>query len=240
MLKIHICEDDFIQRENLKELTEKIIKMEQFPMKLGYVEENPYCLLDKMKEEKENGVFFLDIDLKQKMNGLELAKIIREYQPRCYIIFVTTHSEMSYMTFTYKVEAMDFIIKDNPEDIQNRIFQCLLHVQELEEQYHGISKYDTFSIKIGSRIQQIPLDDILFFQVVAHKIMLHTRGGLYEFSGILRDIENSLDSRFHRCHRSYIVNKDNIDQIDEEQKLLRMKGGEECPMSTRLGKGVKK
>lgn len=47
------------------------------------------------------------------MNGFELAQEIRKFDPRGFIIFITTHAELSYMTFTYKVEALDYIIKDD-------------------------------------------------------------------------------------------------------------------------------
>ena len=32
-----------------------------------------------------------------------------------------THAEMSYLTFLYKVEAMDYIIKDNYKNISKRM-----------------------------------------------------------------------------------------------------------------------
>lgn len=54
-----------------------------------------------------------------------LAHKIRETQPRCCIVFVTTHSEMSFMTFSYRIEAMDFIIKDDIGKLEERMLQCI-------------------------------------------------------------------------------------------------------------------
>ena len=76
-----------------------------------------FSLLEKIKETGEVGIYFLDIDLKTDMTGLTLAQEIRKYDPRGFIIFITTHSEMSYMTFIYKLEALDFILKDDPEEL---------------------------------------------------------------------------------------------------------------------------
>jgi len=57
---------------------------------------------------------------------------------------------------------------------------------------------------------------------------------------VLKDIEKKLDYRFYRCHRSYIINKDNISEIDLNNLIVHMKNGETCPISVRLKKGLKK
>lgn len=62
------------------------------------------------------------------MNGLVLANKIREYDSRGFIIFITSHSEMSFLTFKYKVEALDFILKDHPQYLQQQICECMEHV----------------------------------------------------------------------------------------------------------------
>ena len=242
MLRIHICEDDTKQRERVQQLIVEVLEIEKLNMEIGIVTDNPADIIQQIQKEEENGVFFLDIDLQHQINGLELAKQIREHQPRCYIIFVTTHSEMSYMTFTYKVEAMDFIIKDEYKEMKNRIYQCLLHAQKLEAEKIDVNKVKTFSVKVGSRVQEIPLEEILYFEVsdTPHKLILHKQDAIIEFFGKIKELENELDERFYRCHRSCIVNKDNIKEIDEVAKILRLKNGAECPISVRLGKGLKK
>ena len=60
---------------------------------------DPNEVLKKIEGSQNMGIFFLDIDLKSTMNGLTLAQKIRKIQPRCYIIFITSHSEMGFLTF---------------------------------------------------------------------------------------------------------------------------------------------
>ena len=55
-----------------------------------------------------------DIQLEADINGIKLGSEIRKYDPIGNIIFVTSHSELTYLTFVYKVSAMDFIFKDDP------------------------------------------------------------------------------------------------------------------------------
>ena len=240
MLNIYICEDNEKQREIILKSVINAIDTEGLDMNLEFATDNPIELLEQVQMKKENGIFFLDIDLNQKMNGLELAKQIRKYKPRCYIIFITSHSEMSYMTFTYKVEAMDYIIKDDYNEMQNRIIQCLLQTNKLENKNVTNAMSETFSVKIGSKVQFVMVDDILFFEIspTPHKLILHTKTSVIEFAGNLKDLEKELAPCFYRCHRSFIVNKNNIEAIDKDNNVLKFKGGLECPISFRLKKGL--
>ncbi|MFR6242644.1 MAG: LytTR family DNA-binding domain-containing protein [Mediterraneibacter faecis] len=47
-----------------------------------------------------------------------------------------------------------------------------------------------------------------------HKIILHAKKRVVEFTGHLKSVEVQLDYRFYRCHRSYIVNTDNIKEVN--------------------------
>ena len=239
MLKIYLCEDNEKQRSMIEENIKNIIMIEELDMKIALSTGNPEIVLDEIQESKNTGIFFLDIDLKHEMNGLILAQNIRKYDPRCFIIFITTHSEMSYMTFSYKVEAMDFIMKDNPQEMKNRIYQCLLNANQLFVSAHNTLQ-KKYSVRVQDRLITINCEDILYFETSTnfHKVFLHAHNRLIEFNAKLKDIEEQLDDRFYRCHRSYIVNRDNIDKINFSEGTIKMNNGETCLASTRLIKGL--
>ena len=44
------------------------------------------------------------------INGIKLGSEIRKYDPIGNIIFVTSHSELTYLTFVYKVSADGFYL----------------------------------------------------------------------------------------------------------------------------------
>jgi len=240
MLRVHVCEDNKEQRENLVELIRTIIQVEQFDMELGMIAEAPEQILSLVKDEKNTGVYFLDIDLKSEMTGIDLARTLREYQPRCFIIFVTTHSEMSYMTFSYKVEAMDFIIKDNYYELKNRVHQCLVHAEQLHIEVQNKKLDKCFPVKVGHKVQEVAYDEILYFEVSTNvrKLIVHTKTQCMEFCGKIKELDKNLDKRFYRCHRAYIVNKNNIVDVNTEERMVQLVGGEKIPMSVRLGKDL--
>ena len=113
MLKIFLCEDNSTQRTKISTLINNIIENENFDMKLIISTESPQDILDYVSTNKTTGLYFLDVDLNSNINGIELAQIIRKYDPKVFIVFITTHEEMNYLTFKYKVEAMDYIIKNS-------------------------------------------------------------------------------------------------------------------------------
>ncbi|MCI9440740.1 MAG: response regulator transcription factor [Ruminococcus sp.] len=241
MIDVYICEDNQKQLNLLKKYISNSIMIEGLDMKIALATSDPHDLLKEILTAENIGLFFLDIDLKSDVNGLTLAQRIRQVQPRCFIIFITSHSEMSFLTFQYKVEALDFIIKDTPEHIKSKIHECLLDV---ENKYTSLSNAinRTFIINQNDRCITIDYSDIIFFETSGniHKILLHAKKRIIEFTGQLKAIEKQLDYRFYRCHRSYIINKDNIFEVDFNKLVVYMNNGESCPVSVRLKKGLKK
>ncbi len=241
MIKIYVCEDDDTQREKIRKIIENIVLMENIDMELSCVSENPHTILDKVKENSDVGLYFLDVDLKTDMNGLLLAQEIRKYDPRGFIVFVTTHSEMSYLTFKYKIEALDYILKDNPNEIGERIYECIVKANQRFSSKNNKAQ-PVFSLKVGEKIYTVNYEDILFFETSTnvHKIILHCRNRQMEFLGKIKEIEDELDDRFYRCHRSFLANRDNIKEIDFGNRVIYMDNGDECLLSSRMMKGLKK
>ena len=72
-----------------------------------WIPPDPEVLLHIYVQIKQKASIFLDIDLSSNMIGINLAATIREYDPLAKIIFVTSYTDLAYLTFLYKVEAMD-------------------------------------------------------------------------------------------------------------------------------------
>lgn len=240
MLKIYVCEDIEVQRGKIQKVIENIVLMEDLDMELCCVSEDPHRILEKVKETEDVGIYFLDIDLGADMTGLTLAQEIRKYDPRGFIIFVTTHSEMSYMTFIYKLEALDFILKDNSEELGKRVYECILKANQRFASVNNKVQAN-FSVKVNEKVFTVDYDEILFFETSpnVHKIILHCKNRQMEFLGKIKDIEKELDERFYRCHRSFLVNRDNIKEIDFLNRVIYMVNGDECLVSSRMMKGLK-
>ena len=239
MLNIFVCEDNAAQRRRIVQIIQNTVMIEELDMQLVLDAEDPYVLLNKVKTSQNTGVYFLDIDLNSDMNGMKLAQQIRLFDPRGFIIFITAHSELSYMTFQYRVEAMDFVLKDNPAEAKVKIRECLLNAME-RYSLQTNKTHKVYTIETGGRKISIDYDDIFFFETSGniHKVILHAKGRQIEFSSSIKKLTSTLSGNFVRCHRSFLVNKNNIKEVDAKNRIIYFTNGETCLMSTRMMKGL--
>ncbi|GGO06589.1 LytR/AlgR family response regulator transcription factor [Saccharibacillus kuerlensis] len=239
MLSVFICEDDSKQRERLEKIVADHIMIEALDMELVHTTGDPTSVLDYLdRHPKTTGLYFLDVDLKHEMSGIALASEIRERDNSGKIVFVTTHGELSYLTFIYKVEAMDYIIKDRSDEIERKVRECMV-VACKRHLIDGGAQPRRFKIKVGEKTRSIDYQDIMFFESssVPHKIILHMDNSQLEFYGSIKELEE-LGGSFYRCHKSYVVNKNNIKSIDRVKREIEMVNEEICLVSVRALKGL--
>lgn len=239
MNNIIICEDNENQRNMIKSILSNELK--NFNCKLLLSTDNPHSVIKYIKNQENSFIYFLDVDLNSDINGFELAKLIRTYDPNGYIIFLTAHAELTLLTFQYKVQALDYIIKGNIDMVRSRVIECLNVIQN---NINSAKENNTnkISIDVGNNVIFIDYKDILFFETAGkeHKISVHTINGQYEFYGTLRNIEKSISSDFYKSHRSYLVNTKKIKSINKNKMIIEMANEEICYVSLRYMKGLLK
>jgi len=216
MLHAFICEDNNEQRAHIEHIIENYIIKEDIDIKLAMSTGCPTDVINYLeKHPNTKGIYFLDIDLQHKINGIELAAMIRKIDIWGTIVFITTHSELAHLTFEYKVEALDYIVKDQPELIKSRIVECL---QTGYSHYldRRLSRRELYSVKSGEQFWNIPIDEILYFETdlaTRHRIILQTKDSRISFRGYISKI--AMESpNFCHCHKSVVVNVNNIKNVD--------------------------
>jgi two-component system response regulator AgrA len=177
----------------------------------------------------------------KEMNGITLAESIRAYDPRGFIVFITADADSLMLTFKYKLEAMDYIVKD-VSCLKTRIRECL---------YNAFEKYTTkdtplqnnFVFKL-SKDEIISLDSskILYFESspsTPHNVIVYTENSRYQFREKLTHIEKELNASFFRCHRSFIVNIEKIARLDTALLKLQLKNGTSIDIAAKYIKKAK-
>lgn len=238
-MKIFICEDDVKQRENMVSIINNYIMIEEKPMEIALATDDPYEIIEQSKEMNDVGCYFLDIQLKADINGIKLGSEIRKYDPIGNIIFVTSHSELTYLTFVYKVSAMDFIFKDDPNQLKTRIIDCIETAHTRLKLLSKESNVETIELKRGSNSIYVQYDDVMFFEssTKSHRLIAHLDNRQIEFYGNLKELAQ-LDDRFFRCHNSFVVNRHNIDSVDSKERIVTFRNGEHCYASVRNVKKI--
>lgn len=234
MLDIFICEDNQVQRNMIETTIANYLLMEQLDMRITLSSENPHVILEYVKEKQvSKGVYFLDVELETDITGIDLALELRKVDKRGSIVFITSKPYYMPLTFEYGVEALGYVTKGNAEILKEKL------IQNLKLAWNRLALDETgenhFNYRSEGRVISQKYEDILFFETSRNaekKVTLHANSRQIDFFGKLSEIEE-MSKFFFRCHRSYVVNLPNIQEIDKKTGLILMKDGSQVFAATR-------
>lgn len=242
MKKIYVCDDELIYREQISSILEKAIIHYDYPLVVELKAKNSEELL-KAPIDHSDSVYFLDVNLiGSKLNGFELGKEIRRRDPRGFIIFITTFEELAFETFKYRLEAMDYIVKDQPDKIAERMTSCLKSIMERELVNPNLSsEEELLVVKFGDEIIRLSVSEIIFIETSnrSHMVIIHTKTQTIEIVDNLQKMEEVLSPQFIRSHRSFLVNQAYIVRYNLKQNILELTTGQSCLVSRRMKKILK-
>lgn len=207
MLKIALCDDLRRERDVLRKKLAKLLAEKQIPYLLEEYESGAE-LAEKCIENQYHLVF-LDILMNQE-NGITVAKEIRKQNEKVKIIFVTTSRD--YVLDSYDVYAYYYLLKPLQEE---RIRSCMdRFLREFQAQQEGQSLF----IKTGSNSIYVPYHEIEYVESDNTVLSYHLiNGKVVKSYGKLNAVEEQLpDTRFLRCHQSYLINMDHVKMVQEE------------------------
>ncbi len=216
MLNFVICDDNSNILDKLSKLLENIFVKNNFEAKVAFKSTNTDDILGFVDNNKID-VLMLDINLKSDKSGLELADIIRKKNKDVYLIFTTAHLE--YAMVAYKFKTFDYLAKpitlDRLEDTIKRLF----------EDVNGLPKK---FISIDSKNTVIDAAKILYIKREGMKLNFHTSSRDYDSYSSFNKIQDKLPDSFIRCHKSYIVNLNNIKEVDPVTCTICFENGNTC------------
>lgn len=234
---IIICDDEKDQVRRIHDLVKYAIcsledsddsKDKEFKITL---EANSYIeVADYLEDNKvDSGVYFLDIELsrdKADRDGIDLAEFIRQRDPNAQIIFITAYENLAAMTYRRRTGALDFITKnDSDEVIQKRLNETLSLAARRIRESHAIKKM-TFSYKMGRRIINENINDILYIITTpkSHRLKIVTVNGMGEFTGDIKKLEVENDF-LEKISQSCLANPSNIVEINLSTRSISFKDG---------------
>ncbi|GGG10345.1 accessory gene regulator protein A [Lysinibacillus alkalisoli] len=237
-MKIVLCEDHEQQRLTLESIIQNYILFHLPYAQIVLSTSTPEDVLTFNKVAQAD-VYILDIDLQHEIDGITLAKQIKNANVLAVIIFITSHANRWRDTFIYKVQALDFVIKSSA----NQEAQVQQALQAAAQYYQQLGKHasqaQVLQLTIGDSIKNIALRDVYSIEAAAqpHKLILCARHGYYEWYGKLSDYENIVPY-FIRCHRSCMVNLHFVSVIDRKKRTLLLDNGIELPVAIRKMKAI--
>lgn len=208
--KIAICDDESLHIEKIRNA---------LPDQESEIFTDSQALLNAVVGGKRYDVLFLDI-LMPKLDGISLARELREWDTEMLIVFIT--SQVEYMQTGYEVRAFRYLLKDQIETGLPIIWKDI--ERELLERQDA---YFTYAFE--RKTYRVPLRDILYLESELRRIVIHTTSSDTAFLyGKLDDLASAYPS-FVRIHKSYLVNRRHIRTISVGMVVLT--NGDPLPVS---------
>ncbi|WP_349391748.1 LytR/AlgR family response regulator transcription factor [Clostridium perfringens] len=208
MFSIALCEDNSLQREELKNNLSKVLDEIGVEYKLLTFETGE----DLLREYPEKlDMLFLDIQMGE-LTGMDTARKVREYDDKVEIIFIT--ALWDYIQKGYEVRAFRYLIKPVKfKELQEQVTACVENIL--------YKRYTYITIKDKNNVLKIRTEDILFLETFERKVIIHTNSQDYIVKMSMNKLEKELTNKgFFRCHTSYIVNLIKIEEIKKDYLLI--------------------
>lgn len=157
-------------------------------------------------------IVFLDIALRQ-MNGVALARAIREKDKRLPIAFLT--ADKAFAIEGYEVHAVRYLLKLVTMEKLGSLLDELLEAAE----------EDTVCITVGEKgaVRKLAESSICYIEVQGHYTQLHLNdGSIICIKESLAVVAAMLHRRelFVKCHRSFVVNLAYVEKISRAECTL--------------------
>lgn len=227
MIKIIICDDDDFTVKLIHGLLEKAIAISKTEAQIVCETSSGTDLLHFIKKNNGPYLYLLDFDFgKKDLNGIDLAKKISHYDSNAKIVFVTSHAEKGMTILQSGIQAFGFIEKDIKQ--QTMITSLIKYLKMAEPALHQISEGQMLELPIGiDETVRLPMSDIIYVdsvKTVAHSICYHTfNGSEITVRDTMEHALELLGTNFIRCHRSVIVNKEQV--VSVKNSMIKLSNG---------------
>ncbi|MEJ2196676.1 MAG: LytTR family DNA-binding domain-containing protein [Ignavibacteriaceae bacterium] len=183
-----------------------------------------------------------EIELIAECSGFEMLELLEDPPA---IIFTTAYDQ--YAIKAFEVSAVDYLLKPFSEERFNEALKKSYSLIEDKFQQNSAIKniidhhdekiefLERIVIKDGSKISIVPVDSIKWIEAQDDYVMINSEQGRFLKKKTMKFFENHLDENlFIRIHRSYIINADFIQHLEQKGKesyQLILKNGRELPVS---------
>lgn len=219
MLRFVLCDDNIPILNRLEKMLGSIFIKNDIDAQIVYKAETADEILDYVKDNSVD-VLILDINLKSSITGCDIADIVRKKNKDVYIIFLTGHLE--YALIAYKYKTFDYLVK--PITLE-RLEETVLRLVEDSKQSH------TQFLKFNNTV--IKQDEINYIKKDGMKLVFCTPSHNYEVYSSFSKIENCLPENFVRCHKSYIINVNNIRHFTINDNSVNFEHNASCSIGAK-------
>ena len=221
--KIAICDDSQADRNYIQDLVLNWISKRGIDASISPFSSAENFLFE-YHEEKDFDILLLDIEMGQ-MDGVSLAKQIRQSNETLQIVFITGYSD--YIAEGYEVAALHYLMKPVKKGKLSEV---------LDRAFDKLSKNEkVLNLELSGEMVRVPIYQIRYLDVQANYVTIHAKED-YTIKKTLSQMSTELDDRFYKVGRSAVVNLTYISRVTKTD--ISLKDGSLIPLPRGAYEGV--
>ncbi|MGM9628793.1 MAG: LytR/AlgR family response regulator transcription factor [Faecousia sp.] len=205
--RVAICDDSGEDAEFVRELLEQWAQQRQIDIQVE-VFSSAESFLFRYAEDKAFDILLLDIEM-GAMDGMTMAKRVRQDNEAVQIVFITGYSD--YIAEGYEVAALHYLMKPVNRDKLLSVLDRAIEKRMQQERCLNLEAY--------GELVRIPFYEIRYLDVHQNYVTIHGKRD-YTVKRSLGEFEKELDQRFCRVGRGLIVNLKFIRKVTKTEVHL--------------------
>ena len=213
-MKCIIIDDDELSRIVLRDHVKKITTL-----KLVKIFTNAPDAIEYLKKSSDIDLIFLDMEMPE-MSGIGFLKSLKNLPQ-----IIITSSKISYALEAFEYDVTDYIQKPvmytRLYKSVNKAVETLRKIKQAPVINDGL-----FIKKSATSLQRLQFDDIIWIEALENYVGIHTYDNKYTILFTMKSLLSRLPAKmFERVHRSFIVNINKIEFLEEENLIIKTKAG---------------
>lgn len=181
--------------------------------------------LFRYAEDKGWDILLLDIEMGE-MNGVTLAKTVRQENQAVQIVFITGFAD--FMGEGYEVSALHYLMKPVRADKLRAVLHRAVTALQATER--------AVLLPVDGETLRLPVGEIQYVEAFSHTVTVVTTQDSLHLRLSISETEELLGEGFIRCHRSYLVGLKHISRLSKTEVLLD--SGASLPLSRGAARAV--
>ncbi len=231
MLHVILCDDNPRHNQTMTHHLTQILPHLPREAEITLATTDPQQVIEYATKQAGDAVYLLDLELDNKMSGLELCAELHRLQPTSMVIYVSAYAE--YAMECFRSHAFDFILKPyTPQRLENALRDVILHYERSRTVY-------PLNVTAGSMIRMLDQKEIIWLQMEREYVTAHMNTGTFTWRESLTKLMPRLNPAwFVRIHKSCAVNRLYVERVDAKNHEVIMRNGEVLSASRRLLGGL--
>lgn len=232
MIRIAVCDDNEVVLEKINRAICKAFMLYTSDFIVKRFSSGTLLLREHRSEPFD--ILFLDIDM-PKVTGFDIAKTLRDDFSYCFIIFITSHSELIYESMDF--QPFHFIRKNHKIPMEENIKEIVQKLMKHMKQNDKLILQDDLSGRCAVYIR-----DILYIESDKHYVNYYIKdreNPIRIRENITECVEKLIEYDFVRIHRKYCINMRFLLDFDSNNNEITLSIlHKHLPMSKNLKKDV--